>query len=100
VAGDLSVKRHKTKKGGRIMTSFTLSRMVDLPAEKVWEIAGNFTKSPGPGVLVEVEKQGDPDAHGVGAVRGWGRSLVYKLTGYLESAQVWARFAKKLFQYG
>jgi len=51
------------------MTSFTLSRMVDLPAEKVWKIAGNFTKSPGPGVLIEVEKQGDPDAHGVGAVR-------------------------------
>ena len=51
------------------MTSFALSRMVDLPAEKVWEIAGNFTKSPGPGVLVEVEKQGDPDAHGVGAIR-------------------------------
>ncbi len=51
------------------MTSFTLSRMVDLPAKKVWEIAGDFTKSPGPGVLVEVEKQGDPDAHGVGAIR-------------------------------
>ncbi len=51
------------------MTSFTLTRKVDLPAEKVWEIVGDFTKSPGPGVLVEVEKQGDPNSYGIGAVR-------------------------------
>jgi len=51
------------------MPSFFITRKVDLPVEKVWEIAGDFKKSPGPGIMVEVENHGDPAAQGVGAIR-------------------------------
>lgn len=51
------------------MTAFTITRKVDLPVEKVWEIAGDFKKSPGPGIMVEVENHGDPASHGVGSIR-------------------------------
>ena len=51
------------------MTSFTLTRKVNLPVEKVWKEIGGFTKSPGPGILVDVKMQGDPSSDGVGAER-------------------------------
>ncbi len=51
------------------MTAFTVSRKVDLPADKVWGIAGNFHKSPGPGVTVKAEKQGNAGAASPGAER-------------------------------
>ncbi len=51
------------------MTAFTIIRKVNLPAEKVWELAGDFKKAPGPGIIVEVENDGDPGSHGVGAIR-------------------------------
>ncbi len=51
------------------MTAFTVTRKVDLPAHRVWEIAGNFMKAPGPGINVIVEKQGDFRSNGVGAER-------------------------------
>jgi len=51
------------------MKAFTITRKVDLPVEKVWEIAGDFKKSPGPGIMVEVENQGDPASQGVGSIR-------------------------------
>lgn len=51
------------------MTAFTIIRKVDLPAEKVWELAGDFKKAPGPGIIVEVENHGDPGSHGVNAIR-------------------------------
>jgi hypothetical protein len=51
------------------MTAFTITRKVELPVEEVWAIAGDFKKSPGPGIIVEVENQGDPASHGVGAIR-------------------------------
>lgn len=51
------------------MTILTVARKLDLPIEKVWKIAGDFKKSPGPGVLVEIETDGDPAEDGVGAIR-------------------------------
>ena len=51
------------------MTTLTVARKLVLPVEKVWEIAGDFKKSPGPGVIVEVENHGDPTSHGVGSIR-------------------------------
>lgn len=42
------------------MPAFVLTRKVDVPADRVWGLCGDFTKSPGPGVLVQVEKNGDP----------------------------------------
>ena len=51
------------------MTTLTITRKLDLPVEKVWEIAGDFKKSPGPGVTVEVENHGDPASQGVGSIR-------------------------------
>lgn len=51
------------------MTSFTLIRKVNIPVEKVWEKVGDFTKSPGPGILVDVARQGDPNSDGIGAER-------------------------------
>ena len=51
------------------MTTLSVTRKLALPVEKVWEIAGDFKKAPGPGIVVEVENQGDPALHGVGAIR-------------------------------
>ncbi len=51
------------------MKSFTISRTVDLPADKVWGIAGNFHKSPGPGIIVKAEKQGNAGSASPGAER-------------------------------
>jgi hypothetical protein len=51
------------------MTTLSIARTLDLPVEKVWEIAGDFKKSPGPGVSVEVEDPGDPASQGVGSIR-------------------------------
>jgi hypothetical protein len=51
------------------MKSFTVSRKVDLPADKVWSIAGNFHRSPGPGIVVKPEKKDRSGAAGAGAER-------------------------------
>lgn len=51
------------------MTTFTLVRSIGSPVDKVWAIAGDFTKSPGPGITVAVEKSGNSRANNVGAER-------------------------------
>lgn len=51
------------------MASFTFERKVNLPIEKVWSLIGDFTKSPGPEIKVEVEKEGDPSKDGAGTIR-------------------------------
>jgi len=51
------------------MASFTFERKVNLPVEKVWSLIGDWTKSPGPDIKVNVEKAGDPDKNGVGTIR-------------------------------
>ena len=51
------------------MKTFTVSRKIAFSAEKVWGIAGKFNRSPGPGVVVKVEKNGNPGPSGVGAER-------------------------------
>ncbi len=51
------------------MAAFTVTRKVDLPVEKVWGIAGNFHKSPGPGITVRVEKKDRSGTAGAGAER-------------------------------
>lgn len=51
------------------MTAFTMTRKVEIHLDKVWSIAGDFTKSPGQGIAVDVESGGDPGLHGAGAIR-------------------------------
>ena len=51
------------------MTSFTVVRSVNLPVEKVWEVLGTFTTSPGPEIKVEVIEYGDQTNNNVGTVR-------------------------------
>ncbi len=51
------------------MASYTIERRINLPIEKVWSLIGDFTKSPGPEIKVEVEKEGDPSAGGAGTIR-------------------------------
>ena len=51
------------------MAVYSFRREVNLPIEKVWSLIGDFTKSPGPAIKVEVEKEGDKDANGVGTIR-------------------------------
>jgi uncharacterized protein YndB with AHSA1/START domain len=46
---------------------FTITRSLDAPVERVWEIIGNPGASPGRGVDVRVEKSGAAD--GTGLVR-------------------------------
>ena len=51
------------------MATCSLKRKIDLPIEKVWSLIGDFTKSPAPEIKIEVEKEGDPSAGGVGTIR-------------------------------
>lgn len=51
------------------MASFTVTREVNLPVEKVWSLIGDFAATPGPDIRVEVEEEGDSTGAGVGAIR-------------------------------
>ncbi|NPV89883.1 MAG: SRPBCC family protein [Firmicutes bacterium] len=51
------------------MASLSIERTINVPHEKVWAVAGNFLESPGPSITVVIEKEGDPEANGVGAER-------------------------------
>ena len=51
------------------MATCSIKREIDLPIEKVWSLIGDFTKSPAPEIEIEVEKEGDPSAGGVGSIR-------------------------------
>jgi hypothetical protein len=51
------------------MTTFTITRELDLPSEKAFAISSDFTSSPGPTIKVEVEKEGDSESKGVGTIR-------------------------------
>jgi hypothetical protein len=51
------------------MTTFTISRELDLPSEKAFAIISDFTRSPSPNIAVTVEKKGDPASNGVGTIR-------------------------------
>jgi hypothetical protein len=51
------------------MTTFTITRELDLPSEKAFAIISDFTRSPGPNISVKVEKKGDPEANGSGTIR-------------------------------
>ena len=50
-----------------MMNHFTITRSLDAPVDRVWEIIGNPGASPGRGVDVRVEKPGAAD--GTGLVR-------------------------------
>jgi uncharacterized protein YndB with AHSA1/START domain len=49
------------------MNRFTITRSLDAPVDRVWEIIGDPGASPGPGVDVRVERPGEAD--GTGLVR-------------------------------
>ncbi len=51
------------------MSAFVVTRKIDLPLQKVWSICGDFTKSPGPGITVQVEEKGNTANNNVGAIR-------------------------------
>lgn len=51
------------------MTTFTISRELDLPSDKVWAIVSDFTCAPSPAITIEVEEKGNPEVHGIGAIR-------------------------------
>jgi len=51
------------------MATFTITRKLDLPSEKVWATVSDFTRAPSPAIIIEVEKEGDPEASGIGAIR-------------------------------
>ena len=51
------------------MTVYSFTREVKLPVESVWSRLGNFLKTPGHGIKVDVEKQGDLESNGVGTIR-------------------------------
>ena len=51
------------------MTTFAITRELDLPSEKAFAIISDFTRSPSPNISVNVEKKGDPEANGAGIIR-------------------------------
>ena len=56
------------------MNQFTITRSLDAPVERVWEIIGNPAVSPGRGVDVRVERPGAADGTGLVRVVKVGRS--------------------------
>jgi hypothetical protein len=50
------------------MTTFTITRTIASPADKVWALAGDFLKAPGPGIEVKIEKHGN-GSNNIGAKR-------------------------------
>ena len=51
------------------MATFTITRKLNLPSDKVWATVSDFTRAPSPAIIIEVEEKGDPEANGVGAIR-------------------------------
>jgi carbon monoxide dehydrogenase subunit G len=51
------------------MATFTVQRTIAKPRADVWALLGDFTSSPGPGVTVQVEKEGDRSQGGAGTIR-------------------------------
>lgn len=47
----------------------TVKREIKAPLEKVWAIAGDFTKSPDPSLPITIEKKGDGSNFGIGCER-------------------------------
>ncbi|ETA81116.1 hypothetical protein [Youngiibacter fragilis] len=41
-------------------------RTINVPLEKVWPIASDFTKSPAPRLPIEIVNNGDPTGMGIG----------------------------------
>ena len=50
------------------MAMFTIARKLDLPSEKVWAAVSDFTRAPSPAILIDVEKEGDPESNAIGAI--------------------------------
>jgi hypothetical protein len=51
------------------MASFIIERTINVPMNKVWQVLGDFGKSPGPSVKVTVIKEGNKELFGVGCER-------------------------------
>jgi len=51
------------------MATFSVERKLNFPRADVWPRIGDFTRSPGPGIEVVVEKEGDQAAGGAGTMR-------------------------------
>ncbi len=51
------------------MTAVTVTKNIDVSAEKVWNVLSNFERSPIQSFSVTVEKKGDSAAGGIGTVR-------------------------------
>ena len=51
------------------MANFTITRKLDLPSDQVWAIVCDFTRPPSSAIKIEVEKEGDPNENGIGAIR-------------------------------
>ena len=50
------------------MTTFSITRKLDLPNDKVWAIISNFNRPPSPAIKIEIEDEGNPNANGIGAI--------------------------------
>jgi uncharacterized protein YndB with AHSA1/START domain len=66
---------------GRV-NRLTIVRSLDAPPDRVWHVLGNPGASPGPGVSVEVEREGAPDGTGLArAVRVGPATVHEEITG-------------------
>ncbi len=51
------------------MATVTVERTINVPLQKVWNVASDFAVSPGPSIKIDLEKEGDPNLNGVGTER-------------------------------
>ena len=51
------------------MATFTITRKLALPSDRVWTIVSDFTRPPSPAIKIEIEEKGDSEANGIGAIR-------------------------------
>jgi len=62
------------------MGAFKVERTIHVPLEKVWAIAGDFTKSPDPSLPIAIVKKGDELNFGIGCERHIksGRAVIHE----------------------
>ena len=51
------------------MSGFTVTRNIDVPAERIWAVLSDFTHPPVPAFTVKVEKNGTYETKGIGTIR-------------------------------
>ena len=51
------------------MITLSIKKEIKIPKDNLWNLLGNFERSLSSGINVKLEKKGNPESKGVGAIR-------------------------------